>query len=202
VSSEVEVFCRRVLADSPAVAEIARSAEHGGGSRLEALGRAARLCRDQPEAAPADPPASPGAPPGEGERPGAALAEHVRAELQAAIVRLPERQREVLALREALQLSYPEIATVMGVDPAAVVPLLARARLRLRAARRGVPAVPVERCPDADRALRVLARLQDGEPLTAEDEDWLHLHLAECETCEMAHGAMLEAMANYRAWPE
>jgi RNA polymerase sigma-70 factor (ECF subfamily) len=130
------------------------------------------------------------------------LAENVRAELTAAVARLPERQREVLALREALRLSYADIATVMGVDAAAVVPLLARARLRLRAARRGAAVVPVERCADSDRALRVIARGVDSEPLAAEDEDWLHRHLADCETCEMAHGAMLEASACYRAWPE
>jgi predicted RNA polymerase sigma factor len=198
-SAELELLCRRVLGDGPAAGELALSARRSGGNRLEALAMAARLCRDQPETAFAEPP---GPEPGTGARPGSALAENVRAELGAAIARLPERQREVLALREALGLSYADIATVMSVDPAAVVPLLARARLRLRAARRGGEAVPVDRCPDSDRALRVLARLQDSEPLEAEDEDWLHLHLAGCETCEMAHGAMLEASVNYRAWPE
>ena len=45
---------------------------------------------------------------------------------------LNERQREVLALRELLRLSYDQIAYVLAIEPAAVAPLLARARLRLR----------------------------------------------------------------------
>ena len=60
------------------------------------------------------------------------LPENVAAEMAAATARLPERQREALALREALRLSHEQIGQVMGLEAAAVAPLLARARLRLR----------------------------------------------------------------------
>lgn len=194
MSEELEAFCRRVLGDGPAAAEIALAARRGGGDRISQLAMAARLCRDQPEAGtvaeldPVD---------GVGD-----LSENVAAEMAAATARLPERQREALALREALRLSHEQIGQVMGLEGAAVAPLLARARLRLRLERRGPgSAVPGE-CKEAERALRILARRQDSEPLTAEDDDWMHAHLALCENCEMAHAAMLEASACYRAWPD
>ena len=82
-----------------------------------------------------------------------------------------------MALRELLRLSYADIAIVMAIEPSSVAPLLARARLRLRAVRRGVEAVSTDACPDADRALRTLARRHDSEPMPAEDEDWLFAHL-------------------------
>src|SRR5947209_8429582 len=101
------------------------------------------MCRDRPDP---PPPARPA--------PGAAgdLAGNVAAEMAYANARLPERQREALALRELLRLSYADIAIVMGIEAAAVAPLLARARLRLRAERREVDAVLTEACPDAGAA--------------------------------------------------
>ena len=58
-------------------------------------------------------------------------------ELARATARLPQRQREALALRELLGLGYGDIGRLIGIDPAAVAPLLARARLRLRSELRG-----------------------------------------------------------------
>lgn len=191
MSGELDAFCARVLGDTPAAAEVAMAARRAGGDRIDGLAMAARLCRDQPDVPLA------GAPP----EPGGSLAANVRAEMAHANASLPERQREALALRELLGLSYADIASVMAIEAASVAALLARARLRLRAARRGVEVVGTDACPDADRALRILARRHDSEPLAAEDEDWLHEHLAGCRSCEMAHGAMLEASSCYRAWP-
>ena len=191
MSGELDAFCARVLGEGPAAGEVAMAARRAGGDRIDGLAMAARLCRDRPDGQLA------GAPP----EPGGSLADNVSAEMAHANACLPERQREALALRELLGLSYADIAIVMAIEPASVAALLARARLRLRAARRGVEVVATDDCADADRALRVLARRQDSEPLPAEDEDWLLAHLAECRTCEMAHGAMLEASSCYRAWP-
>lgn len=194
MTGELERFCRRVLGDSPAAAEIGLAARRGGGDRITQLAMAARLCRDQPDSpAPAAPPAA---------EAGGELAGNVAAEMAAATARLPERQREALALREALRLSYEQIGQVMGLEAAAVAPLLARARLRLRIERRGAASAVPGECADAERALRILARRQDSEPLSGEDDEWLHAHLAECQNCEMAHAAMLEASACYRAWPD
>ena len=107
----------------------------------------------------------------------------------------------MLALRELLRLSYEQIGRVMVIDAAAVAPLLARSRLRLRAERRGSAGEATAGCPDSDRALRIMACRQDSEPLSHEDNEWLLAHLARCAECEMAHAAMLEASVCYRAWP-
>jgi hypothetical protein len=124
----------------------------------------------------------------------------VARELTAASAQLAERHRETLALRELLGLSYEEIATVIGVEPAAVGPLLARARLRLRGALRGPLTAAEPPCDARDRALRALARRQDRQPMSDEDEDWLLDHIAGCPACERDHAAMLEASACYQGW--
>jgi DNA-binding CsgD family transcriptional regulator len=191
VSEDLDAFCARVLGEGPAAAEVALAARRAGGDRIDGLAMAARLCRDRPDA-----PVEPLPAPIDGD-----LAANVAAEMAHANAALPERQREALALRELLDLSYADIAIVMAVEPSSVASLLARGRLRLRTVRRNVAAVPTDACPDADRALRVLARRHDAEPMAAEDEDWLFEHLGECEICQMAHGAMLEASSCYRAWP-
>jgi hypothetical protein len=121
------------------------------------------------------------------------LAAAVERELKTAIMRLPERQRLALTLRELRRLSHDQIARAIGIDAAAVAALLARARLRLRHELRG--SGPGESCPDRDRALRAMARRQDGERLEPEEDGWLLDHLVDCEECDQAHAAMLEATA-------
>jgi hypothetical protein len=190
---EVHELCQRVLgpgekADQAVAA--ARSATTLGG-RVELLAAAARACRARAGEGGSDAVALPSS--------GSGLTAAVAGELQAATARLPERHREALALRESLRLSHDQIAAVMGIDTAAVAPLLARARLALREQRRGVPNGTCS-CRDRDRALRSLARRQDSEPLTGDDDAWLLAHLGACEECDRAHAAMLEASYTYRAW--
>ena len=50
---------------------------------------------------------------------------------------LPERQREVLALKELEDLSYDEIAEIMGMNRNSVAQLISRARINLRSALQG-----------------------------------------------------------------
>jgi hypothetical protein len=189
---EVLEFCRRVLgADGPAeeAAETVRGRAGPNHGRVESLAAAARICRRS----------SPGGEPAADAPVPDSLTAAVAGELAAATARLPERHREALALRELLRLSHDQIAQAMEIDAAAVAPLLARARLRLRQERRGVS---VEGgCDDADRALRVLARRQDSEPLSGDDDHWLHGHLLACATCNATHAAMIESSVCYRAWP-
>jgi DNA-binding CsgD family transcriptional regulator len=194
---EVLELCRRVLGPGDAANEAAgvARAEAPAQERTAVLRAAARACRQRAE----DQELSSVGQADEAEP--ASLAAAVARELAAATASLPERQREVLALREMLRLSYEQIGTVMEIDPAAVAPLLARARLRLRAERRGGEPDAGPPCPDRDRALRLLANRQDSEPLSGEDDEWLLAHLAECPSCDMAHAAMLEASVCYRAWP-
>lgn len=191
-------FCRRVLgpgllADDAAV----RAREAEPGDRVRLLAAATRECRTR--AAGHEPPAHPPAQPD--AEPRSSLGDAVAQELASASAALPERQREVLALRELLRLPYAQIAQVMDIGPAAVGPLLARARLRLRVERRGGALPVTPSCAETERGLRLLARRQDAEALTSEDDEWLLAHLASCTGCEVAHAAMLEASVCYRAWP-
>lgn len=58
--------------------------------------------------------------------------EEARAEVRAAIERLPERQREALILKQYQDMSYAEIAEAMGLTVSAVQMLLHRAMTALR----------------------------------------------------------------------
>jgi hypothetical protein len=188
---EVHEFCRRVLGPGVDAVHAAGEAQAGPrAGRVELLAAAAQACRTR--ASVNDAPA-PEVGDGAGD-----LAAAVTAEIELATSRLPERHREALALREALRLSHDQIAAVMGLDPAAVAPLLARARLALREERRASPAALAE-CPDRDRALRALALRQDSEPLGGDDDSWLLAHLRGCAECNQAHAAMYEASVCYRA---
>ncbi|HWF53495.1 MAG TPA: sigma factor-like helix-turn-helix DNA-binding protein [Solirubrobacteraceae bacterium] len=192
---EVLQFCTRVLID-PALAAEAHAAAlaESPNDRLTALAAAGRACRERATLV-AAPAAINGSVPTNGT-----LSGEVTFELGVACAQLAERHRETLALRELLGLSYDEIAAVIRVEPAAVGPLLARARLRLRTALHGPVPAGGDPCEVRDRALRALARRQDAQPMSAEDEDWLLAHLGTCEQCNRAHAAMLEASACYRAW--
>jgi Sigma-70, region 4 len=191
---EMQEFCLRVLGDPELAAEAAGKARGGAGSdRIETLAAAARACRELAERA--------GQPPQPAGAVGDGLSAAVARELALASAKLPERQREALALRELLGLSHRQLAAVMGIEATAVAPLLARARLRLRSERRGTAGEPSTECEGRERALRVLACRQDSEPVSSEDDAWLLEHLASCRGCEMAHAAMLEASVCYRAWP-
>jgi Sigma-70, region 4 len=189
---EVHDFCMRVLGDPELAAEAAgRARDSAGRGRIAILASAARACRKSADRHS----------PGMRHHLGSGLAAAVARELALATGRLPERQREALALRELLRLSYEQIAAVMGIERAAVAPLLSRARLRLRAERRGSAPEAAGGCNERDRALRVLACRQDSEPVSVHDDEWLLAHLASCAGCDAAHAAMLEASVCYRAWP-
>jgi RNA polymerase sigma factor (sigma-70 family) len=60
-------------------------------------------------------------------------------ELASEIARLPSRQREAIALRDFLGLSYEEVASTLSVSVPVVESLLFRARRRLRDTMRSVP---------------------------------------------------------------
>ncbi len=194
---ELEVFCSRVLGSGSSAAEAAAVARQQAGAdadRVDLLAAAVQACRERPVGENGT-----GAPGGvqtawreEG------LAGAVAAELQDASAQLPERQREALVLRELMRLSHEQIARALVFEPAAVAPLLARARLGLRANLRGSGPGPAADCEERDRALRCLTNRQDSEPLSAGDDDWLIAHLGSCQECSKAHAAMLEASVCYR----
>ena len=189
MTDELQRFCFRILGDGPPARAAAETASAAGGEdRLAGLRAAVAECRRQTGATA---PASEDAPDG--------LAAAVARELAAAVAGLTPEQREALALRDLLGLSYGQIAAVTGDLPEDVGPLLAAARVGLRAQLRG-GAGDLPDCPEHDRALRTIAARQDAEPAPAADDDWLIDHLGICAGCARDHAAMLEAAACYRAW--
>ncbi len=190
VGRELQQLARRILGPGAAATQAVREAlAQPSSSRLQAITKTAIECRnrdrDPVESAP---------------RAAGSLAEAVAAEVERANAMLAGRQREALALRGLTRLSHDEIAGVMGLEPRAVALLLARARIQLREQLRGPYPRGEAACADRDRALRILARRQDSEPLDEVDDGWIFPHLAECPGCERAHAVMLEAAFRYRAW--
>jgi RNA polymerase sigma-70 factor (ECF subfamily) len=123
-------------------------------------------------------------------------------EIRLANLTLPERQREVLALRELEDLSYDEIAELLDMNRNSVAQLISRARINLRDALRGTALASIAAIsPDCERALPLIAFEQDRQL----DEDsneagWLGEHLMHCRRCRLGRDAMQEAGVSYRAW--
>jgi len=123
-------------------------------------------------------------------------------EIGAANARLPERQREALTLRELEEMSYDEIADIMGMNRNSVAQLISRARINLRDELRGTALASVAvSSPECERALPLIAARDDGQ-LAADTADaaWLASHMSSCHTCQVASEAMHEAGVSYRAW--
>jgi RNA polymerase sigma factor (sigma-70 family) len=115
--------------------------------------------------------------------------------------RLPERQREVLALRELEELSYDEIAEIMDMNRNSVAQLISRARIKLRDELRGSALASVATSSaDCERALPLISMRQDGQLKSDEDRAWLAAHIDGCDTCKVSVDAMEEAGISYRAW--
>ena len=123
-------------------------------------------------------------------------------EIRHANLALPERQREALALKELEDLSYDEVAEVMGMNRNSVAQLISRARINLRDALRGAAlGAIIPNSPQCERAMPLIASLDDGElPPDSADGDWLTDHLVGCEVCRARREAMEEAGVSYRAW--
>jgi RNA polymerase sigma-70 factor (ECF subfamily) len=123
-------------------------------------------------------------------------------EVRDANARLPEHQREALALRELEGLSYDEIGAIMETNRNSVAQLISRGRINLRDELRGTAlATVVAPSPECERALPLIAAREDGQLEAGSDDDaWLDAHLAGCERCVLGVEAIREAGASYRAW--
>jgi Sigma-70, region 4 len=191
---ELHEFCVRVVGAEEAVSVAEQAQSRDAGDLIDRLAAAAAICHSRGEPAGA---AEDEAPDRSGDD--LPLVQAVALEIAAATARMPQRHREVLALRELLGLSHEEISRVIGIDPTAIPQLLARARLRLRRELRGGPDAAPD-CSESERSMRALARRQDGELSDQPENAWLLEHLGTCEPCTRAHAAMLEASVCYRAW--
>ena len=130
------------------------------------------------------------------------LLESQQDEIRAASERLPERQREALALCELEELSYDEIAEIMDMNRNSVAQLISRARIKLRDELRGEALSSIAMSsPECERALPLIAMRDDGQLDVAGDAAaWLDGHLSGCHTCRLGVEAMQEAGVSYRAW--
>lgn len=132
---------------------------------------------------------------------GAAMLGALQDQVRAANARLPERQREVLALRELEELSYDEIGAMMGMNRNAVAQLISRARIKLRDELRGSALAGVAAAtPDDERAASLIAARMDGELADDADREWLEDYLHDSERGRAMVECMLEAGTSYRAW--
>ena len=114
---------------------------------------------------------------------------------------LPPRHREVLALREVAGRSYDEIGEIMGISENAAAQLIFRARGKLKEAMTaGAVASVVAATDECEVAQLLINRLQDGELITDEEQEWLDDHLEHCGSCRAARGMLVEVGASYRAW--
>jgi sigma-70-like protein len=191
---EVYEYCVRMLgAGALAIHASHEAFVTGGSDRIDRMTGAVQACRSRAEEAAAWEGAGIGA--GSGT-----LADSVAREVADANAHLPADRREALALRDLVGLSHQQIATVLQISPYAAGMLVARARLALRAQRRATDEEPDDSCDDRERALTLMVRRQDREPIAEEDEDWLLSHLGSCQPCLRVHAAMLEASVCYRAW--
>ncbi len=127
----------------------------------------------------------------------AALREAHQEQIRLANESLPARQREVLALRELEELSYVEVAQIMGMNQNSVAQLISRARINLRDGLRKTALGSVASAsPECDRALPLLTKHQDG----LLEDPWVVEHLMECGACRVRLDAMEEAAVAYRQW--
>jgi RNA polymerase sigma factor (sigma-70 family) len=135
-------------------------------------------------------------------RPSETNLELQQVDIREASMRLPERQREVLALSDLEELSYGEIAAIMEVNGNTVAQLISRARINLCDEMRGTALASVA-APSAEceRALPLIATRDDGQlEAGSRDAAWLDAHLVGCRRCRAGVEAMQEADAAYRAW--
>ncbi len=129
-----------------------------------------------------------------------ALREAHQEQIRVANEGLPPRQREALALRELEELSYDEVAEVMGMNRNSVAQLISRARINLREGLRQTALGSVAAAsPHCERALPLLAMRQD-DVLDHDAAGWLAEHLVGCGTCRVRLDAMEEAAVAYRLW--
>ena len=122
-------------------------------------------------------------------------------EVREACMRLPERQREALALHGVERLSYEEIAVRMGTSSGSVAQLISRARINLYDELQGtVLASVAPPSPECEQALPLIAAREDGQlEAVSGDPAWLDAHLAGCERCRLGEEQMREADAVYRS---
>src|SRR5215210_4353471 len=131
----------------------------------------------------------------------AALLRDSQESVRVANAQLAPRHREVLALREVGGRSYEEIGEIMGISENAAAQLIWRARSKLKGALTAGAVASIVATTDAcETAQMLINRLQDDEPITDAQHEWLDEHLDTCPNCRTARGMIFEVAASYRLW--
>ncbi|WP_224242804.1 sigma-70 family RNA polymerase sigma factor [Hyalangium gracile] len=121
--------------------------------------------------------------------------------LQAAILALPEAQREVLLLRDVEGLTAEEAAQVLGIEVAALKSRLHRARLQLREHLSTLLGEKSEDqaqgCPELAQELSAFAAQEVDQATCVRLED----HLSRCPRCAQACESLKRTVSLCRAIP-
>ena len=120
-------------------------------------------------------------------------------EIRHANLPLPERQREVLALKELEDLSYDEVAEIMGMNRNSVAQLISRARINLRDALRGTALGAIIPNSPAVRARDAADRRRSGRRARRRTTTGCAPHRG-VRDLPARREAMEEAGVSYRAW--
>lgn len=133
-----------------------------------------------------------------------AHAREIGSVLQAAILSLPEKYREVVVLRDVEGLSSEDTARVTGDDIAAVKSRLHRARMELRAAITtllGTPALEGEGPPCLQLVDELSTQSQSENDIDQATCVRLERHLSNCERCAGACDALQRTVSLCRKIP-
>lgn len=112
-----------------------------------------------------------------------------------ALMALPPRQRTILAMREMEDMSYADIAQVVGTNPRGVEATLRRARLRFRA-----EVARAEAIEQGQATCRRVLRLVTDDPEAPRSDEEAASHLARCASCRRATRTGVSAPRPIRAF--
>jgi RNA polymerase sigma factor (sigma-70 family) len=126
----------------------------------------------------------------------AALLEEQQSLVRRCFAVLTGRQRRALTLREVEGHSYAEIGSDLGIGSDAVAQVIARARVRLRAAVRRAQVDLDQLAPECRAMIGPLSDHLDGRAQETSPE--IESHLAECESCRHTLSAFQGAGSRLR----
>ncbi|MBI5232544.1 MAG: sigma-70 family RNA polymerase sigma factor [Coriobacteriales bacterium] len=115
-----------------------------------------------------------------------------------ALAALSAQYRTVLTLREVDEMSYQQIADVLGMSTSAVGVTLSRARLKFRGAFR-MQYVDAEKLAAECRDMLPRLSAYIDDELAETDRAQIEAHLDECPLCRLAADEMRESSKSYRA---
>jgi RNA polymerase sigma-70 factor (ECF subfamily) len=128
----------------------------------------------------------------------AALLAEQQVQARKAAFALPDDQRAVLTLRELHDMSYQEIADVLGMPRNTVGVYLSRARLGFKEAFR-MTAVDIDKLTEECANMLPLLSAYIDDELEGSERARVEEHVEECRFCALALEDMREASRSYRA---